>query len=96
MAKATAAIGRPAGQAVRREAEEKSFPSSHAARGAAYAAVLAELFPGKNANLLDRGEQIGEDRMIAGIHFPSDVEAGQRIGKAVPRELMADPPSSRT
>lgn len=68
-----------------------SFPSSHAARGVVYAAVLAELFPEKKRAILARGEQIGLDRVIAGIHFPSDVEAGQKIGKATAEKLMADP-----
>lgn len=68
-----------------------SFPSGHATRGALFAAVLAELAPDRREALARRGAQIGEDRVIAGVHYPSDVAAGERLGQAVARALLADP-----
>ncbi|HET9555477.1 MAG TPA: phosphatase PAP2 family protein, partial [Anaeromyxobacteraceae bacterium] len=68
-----------------------SFPSGHATRGALFAALLAELAPGGRAALLRRGAEIGEDRVIAGVHYPSDVAAGQRLGEALARALLAEP-----
>jgi membrane-associated phospholipid phosphatase len=68
-----------------------SFPSGHSTRGALLAAVLGELAPDRREALLRRGAQIGDDRVIAGVHFPSDVAAGQRLGAAVARALLADP-----
>jgi hypothetical protein len=68
-----------------------SFPSGHATRGALLAAVLAELAPDRREALVRRGAQIGHDRVIAGVHYPSDVAAGQRLGAAVARALLADP-----
>jgi acid phosphatase (class A) len=68
-----------------------SFPSGHATRGALMGAVLAELAPERREALLRRGAQIGDDRVIAGVHYPSDVAAGQRLGAAVARALLADP-----
>ena len=74
---------------VRREATS-SFPSGHATRGALFAAVLVELAPERRDALLRRGAEIGEDRVIAGVHYPSDVAAGERLGLAVARALLAD------
>jgi membrane-associated phospholipid phosphatase len=68
-----------------------SFPSGHATRGALIAAVLAELAPDRRDALLARGAQIGHDRVIAGVHYPSDVAAGERLGLAVAQALLADP-----
>jgi acid phosphatase (class A) len=68
-----------------------SYPSGHATRGAIFAAVLAELAPARRQALLRRGAQVGEDRVVAGVHYPSDVAAGQRLGAAVARALLADP-----
>jgi acid phosphatase (class A) len=68
-----------------------SYPSGHATRGALFAAILAELAPGRREALLRRGAQIGEDRVVAGVHYPSDVDAGQRLGAALARALLADP-----
>jgi membrane-associated phospholipid phosphatase len=59
-----------------------SFPSKHAALGALYAALLARLDPADQAALAEEGRLIGDDRALAGLHWPSDVEAGQRVGAA--------------
>ena len=70
--------------------ETASYPSSHAVRGVVWSRILAEMFPDKKDQLLARGLQIGEDRYIAGIHFPSDVEAGQKLGNAIADKLLAN------
>ena len=36
------------------------------------------------------GWQQGWDRVVAGVHFPSDVYAGQVLGKALARAMLAD------
>jgi acid phosphatase (class A) len=95
-AKRTAARPRPfeadgrVAPAVERE-RSASYPSGHATRGALFAAVLAELDPARRSALERRGAEIGEDRVIAGVHYPSDVAAGQRLGEALARRLLADP-----
>jgi acid phosphatase (class A) len=71
--------------------ENGSYPSAHAVRGVVWSRILAEMFPGKKDALLKRGLLMGEDRVIAGIHFPSDVEAGQKLGNAIADKLLADP-----
>lgn len=68
-----------------------SFPSGHATRGALLGALLAELAPARREPLLARGAQIGHDRVIAGVHYPSDVAAGERLGLAVAQALLSDP-----
>jgi acid phosphatase (class A) len=71
--------------------ENASYPSAHATRGVVWSRILAEMFPDKKDQLLARGLLIGKDRYIAGIHFPSDVEAGQKLGNAIADKLLADP-----
>ncbi|HEY6099428.1 MAG TPA: phosphatase PAP2 family protein [Anaeromyxobacter sp.] len=68
-----------------------SYPSGHATRGALFASLLAELAPERREALLRRGAQIGEDRVIAGVHYPSDVAAGRRLGEALAKALLGDP-----
>ena len=72
-----------------------AFPSGHATRGALYARLLAELAPARAALLAERGRQIGFDRVRAGVHWPSDVEAGQRLGIALAEESSPAPSSGR-
>ena len=39
--------------------------------------------PDKSAEVLARGAAIGDSRVVCGVHFVSDVEAGRRVGAAV-------------
>jgi hypothetical protein len=71
--------------------ESGSYPSAHAVRGIVWASILSEIFPDKKKDLMARGQLLGEDRVIAGIHFPSDVQAGQKLGEAIFQKLMTTP-----
>jgi acid phosphatase (class A) len=71
--------------------ENGSYPSAHAARGVVWSRILAEMFPDKKEQLLARGKLMGQDRVIAGIHFPSDVDAGQKLGEAIADQMLKNP-----
>ena len=60
-----------------------AYPSGHATLGILYARILAAMLPARRAVLLERGLQVGYDRTLAGVHWPSDVLAGQRLGEAI-------------
>lgn len=68
-----------------------SYPSGHSTRAALWASILSELAPDAKQTLLARGAQIGQDRVIAGVHFPSDVAAGQLLGHTIAARLLATP-----
>jgi acid phosphatase (class A) len=68
-----------------------SYPSGHASVGWAWALILAEVVPGRAQAILQRGREFGESRMICGVHFPSDIEAGRTIGAGVVARLHAEP-----
>lgn len=65
-----------------------SYPSNRAALGMA-AEVLAHFFP-RDADLLRRtAEQVSESALWAGIHFRSDIVAGNATGRSV-AQIMLD------
>ena len=72
-------------------ASSGSYPSGHAALGWAWALVLAEMAPDRADAILARGLAYGESRMICGVHYASDVEAGRIVGAAMVAALKADP-----
>ena len=48
--------------------------------GTISAILLAEMVPERRDALFARGWAYGEARVISGVHFPSDVEAGRILG----------------
>lgn len=64
------------------ERAHTAYPSGHAALGTACAIVLAQMVPEQRAALFARGRLYGESRLIVGAHFPTDVDAGRRVGTA--------------
>ncbi|HYZ84948.1 MAG TPA: phosphatase PAP2 family protein, partial [Bryobacteraceae bacterium] len=53
-----------------------SYPSEHAAAAAAAAAVLSYLLPNEASSLQALAEEAGRSRLLAGVNYPSDIEAG--------------------
>jgi len=72
-----------------------SYPSGHSTFGAMTAILLADMVPEKRAELFQRGWDYGRSRVVGGVHFPSDVEAG-RIQATVMTALMMQNPDFKT
>jgi acid phosphatase (class A) len=56
-----------------------SYPSGTALQEYLWAELIAEIFPEKEAALLARAQRAAWGRVLAGVHFPSDLEAGRRL-----------------
>lgn len=72
-------------------AKDGSYPSGHAAVGWAWALALVEVDPERTNALLERGYAFGQSRVICGVHWQSDVDAGRLMGAAAVARLHADP-----
>lgn len=68
-----------------------SYPSGHTTMGYSMAVVLADLAPEKGQALLARAADYGASRMVCGMHYQSDITAGQVLGTAVGLELLRNP-----
>ena len=66
-----------------------SYPSGHASGMELQARILAELFPDKSDSLLQRARQIADSRVVAGVHYASDTEAGLALGDLLFTELKS-------
>jgi membrane-associated phospholipid phosphatase len=72
------------------DAPGPSYPSSYAAMAGAASRVLHYLFPEHPAQRLDRdAREAARSRVIAGVSYPSDVEAGLDLGHAVADKVIA-------
>ncbi len=76
-----------------------SYPSGHAAEGYAAALLLVDIMRGNGAPderdrtdlLLARGVRFGTNRIVCGVHFPSDVATGQAFAKMLYQVVAASP-----
>jgi len=57
-----------------------SFPSGHAIEAHALAKVLGEKYPDKKKELNSMADSISLSRVQMGNHYPSDIEAGKKVG----------------
>ena len=60
-----------------------SHPSGHATVGALWGRIMAEVAPDQAESLIRIGDEIGVSRVVCGLHYPSDVAAGQDLGEAL-------------
>jgi acid phosphatase (class A) len=70
---------------------DDSYPSGHASIGWAWALALAEIAPERAHAVLARGFAFGQSRVVCGVHWASDVEAGRVVGASTLSRLHADP-----
>lgn len=54
-----------------------SYPSGNSLLGYVYAVILAEILPAKRDAIFAKGLDIGNARVVAGVHYPTDVAAGR-------------------
>lgn len=67
-----------------------SYPSGHTTIGWAEALVLAEINPDRQNEILKRGFEMGQSRVICGYHWQSDVDAARVVASAVVARLHAN------
>ncbi len=68
-----------------------SYPSGHATTGYVYAIILSMMLPEKAQALYDRAAIYGRNRVVAGVHFPTDVEAGKISAAVIVNMLIQQP-----
>ena len=66
-----------------------AYPSGHATLGMGLGLILAELVPDRSSALLARGRSFGESRIVCGVHWLSDVQAGYLNAAALVAALHA-------
>ena len=66
-----------------------SYPAAHATISTAVATTMGYLFPADATHFAAMAHEAGESRIWAGIHYRSDVDAGNTLGHAVAQNVIA-------
>lgn len=73
---------------VMKEAKSFSYPSGHSTAGTLMAVILSDMVPEKSAAIFARGWEFARNRLVAGEHFPSDIQAGRIAGTVIASHLF--------
>ena len=68
-----------------------SYPSGHTLSGYLLAFTLAEMLPEKKIDILARADEYAHNRLVCGVHYPSDLEASRLAAYAVFGLMMSSP-----
>jgi len=68
-----------------------SYPSGHATVSRLFALLLGDVDPARRAAFLERSDRAALNRVIGGVHHPSDIEAGKLLGGAVYAKMSEEP-----
>ncbi|MBL7714512.1 MAG: phosphatase PAP2 family protein [Bdellovibrionales bacterium] len=68
-----------------------AYPSGHAAISQVYSRILQKLSRDKKSKACfeKQAKQIAEDRVIVGMHHPTDIQAGRQLGDQLAEAFMA-------
>ncbi|WP_354860032.1 acid phosphatase [Acetobacter fabarum] len=68
-----------------------SYPSGHTTWGWLVASILSSAMPERSSQIMQRGRIFGESRIVCGVHWKSDVQAGYMNGSAMFAAIQEQP-----
>lgn len=66
----------------------KAYPSGHTTLARVYARVLSVMHPERSELFMRRSDEASLNRVIGGVHHPSDVVAGKILGDAIADDYL--------
>jgi acid phosphatase (class A) len=71
--------------------KSQSYPSGHTTRVTMMAILLGDMLPEKKAEIWARAREYAHSRVVGGMHYPTDIDAGVIAGTAMATTMLADP-----
>lgn len=72
---------------------DSSYPSGHSAGAAVWCVIWSAVYPEKAPQFQDQLRETMWGRVIAGVHYPTDTEAGKVLGLALGEAFLKSPKS---
>lgn len=74
-----------------KKSRSPSYPSGHAFFARVFAGVLGDIIPERRGEFIKKADEIAQDRVIGGAHYPSDIKAGKIFGVEFHARLRKSP-----
>ncbi len=71
--------------------KDDAYPSGHATSGYLLALTLIDMAPEKRDVILARAEEYGHNRLICGVHYPTDVPASKLLAYTIHAIMEVNP-----
>jgi membrane-associated phospholipid phosphatase len=68
-----------------------AYPSGHATWVFMSAVLLADMVPERRAEIWARAEDFARQRIVGGVHYRSDIDAGRMAGATIAAFLLVNP-----
>lgn len=82
------ALKDPSFQTLFGDPSSASYPSGHAALGGAATVILSTFFPEEIPHWKDVLHESEDSRLWAGVHYPIDIEEGEKLGTKVGENIL--------
>jgi acid phosphatase (class A) len=69
--------------------KSSAYPSGHSTWAYSAGLVLADMLPERRAEIMTRVREYAYNRVVVGLHYPSDIEAGAMSGAALAAALFS-------
>lgn len=67
-----------------------AYPSGHTISARVFARILSKLYPAREHALMRRADEAAMNRVIGGVHHPSDIVAGKKLGDVIAERLIGE------
>ena len=72
-----------------------NYPSGHSTVGTLMGIELSSMLPEKRAEIMARAWEYARNRVVGGIHYPSDIEMGRISGTVIAQTISTHPDFSQ-
>lgn len=69
-------------------ATSKAYPSGHTMIARVFARMLSDFYPDRENEFMHRADEVALNRIIGGVHHPSDIVAGKKLGDAIYESII--------
>jgi acid phosphatase (class A) len=65
-----------------------AYPSGHTTVARVFARILSRIYPERAEAFMKRADEAAQNRILGGVHHPSDIEAGKKLGDFLSDHVM--------